>query len=304
MAEKVKNNENNYKPQDYRANRIYDGGRLLVPNRMPEKNSFEKVLEDHQQGQDFNAVHHPDQQTTNTATREAVRNVMSQKERFGQGKDKSEEKSKERESEREESAGEASQGPATARVKEADRRVIAKQGLSERGSRGQKDGKQGEPGGGGGQPSGRQGQFPGGSASGVRNLKGTGVVLRTDPKQMQFEAILQKGMAGATNEVAGTSKPREAKPGNLITKEMLDQIVQYCRLVTRTDGDKEMEMQLHDAVFKGLKIRVAMKNGKVDATFVTESGDLRGLFEAHKSDIRSTLAEKGIDVGAINVIMV
>ena len=73
--------------------------------------------------------------------------------------------------------------------------------------------------------------------------------------------------------------------------------------MTKVDGDKEIDMQLHEEVFKGLKLRVAVVKGKVAATLSTQSAEVRDLFQAQKHELHKALTEKGIDVSSIDVTM-
>jgi hypothetical protein len=70
------------------------------------------------------------------------------------------------------------------------------------------------------------------------------------------------------------------------------------------NGEKEMDVSLHEKVFKGLRLRVAMKQEKADVSFMTQSEEVRDLFLAHKRDLESALKEKGIEVGLLIVIMI
>ena len=47
-------------------------------------------------------------------------------------------------------------------------------------------------------------------------------------------------------------------------------------------GDKEMDVQLHETVFKGLRLKVRMVNGKAEVDFLTGSEEVRNLFQTQK----------------------
>ncbi len=107
--------------------------------------------------------------------------------------------------------------------------------------------------------------------------------------------------------VSGRSLPRADKASKLppiFNKALLDQIVRYCRVVTKTDGEKEIELELNEKIFQGLRLRVSSKDGEMLATFETRSPEAHALFQAHKNDLKQVLQEKGIAVRSINVIMV
>jgi flagellar hook-length control protein FliK len=119
----------------------------------------------------------------------------------------------------------------------------------------------------------------------------------------RFEMELQAAQSVSTTTQA-TPPPKAPKDPNIIPKAVMDQLVQYCRIVTKTDGDKEIDMQLHEQAFKGLRLKVSVNKGKVDATFTTESQEVMKLFNSQKAELRKALAEKGIEVGSINVVII
>ncbi len=288
MAEKIKESE---KPREtYRPNRLDPNrGRIIAPNRV-EKSPFQKVLEETHPLPQF-SPETGTTQTTQTATNQAVRSVVSQQEKYGRSKDQFDRHLKENEKEKEEKPSTSTGDSPKVRAKEAEDRVIGKSSVSDR--------RQGEGGGHGetssGQGQGRKGRHLAAMAA-QKPEKGIGEGKLGDVQKGHFEATL---------EAIGTATGPTTKPKpNPLTKAVLDQIVQYCRLVTKTDGDKEIDMQLHEAIFKGLKLKVSIVEGKVEATFITQSEEVLNLFQSQKSVLLQTLAEKGIDVRAIKVIMI
>ncbi len=289
MTEKIK--ENNYPRETNRPDRTaFDrGGRLLTPQKIPEKSSFQKVLDETSQGTDFSTTA-PESQKTGTETREAVKGVVSQQERYGKEKEDFKKRSTDREKDRDSTSKSESRDSGTTRVKEADKRVIARSNISERRHHGEGGGQQG-----GGKGTGQSGK--GSNLITATGLKG----IRLGPQEIvegRFALQMQKAAAEAT------AMAQKAKAPQMIPKALLDQLVQYCRIITKTDGDKEIDMQLHEEIFKGLKLRVASVKGKVEATFITHSEEVRDLFQARKGEIHKDLEEKGIEVKNINVIMV
>ena len=113
------------------------------------------------------------------------------------------------------------------------------------------------------------------------------------------------------NQAAIAAQPGSTEPSLTSTaaargipQHILDQVVQAARLIRRPDGKTEMEVQLHDEIFKGLRLRVALnKDGKVQATFVTSNRDVRDLFQQERGSIRSALEEKGLELEGVDVIM-
>ena len=286
MAEKV--NEN--RPSPNRPDRVDRGGRILTPQKTPEKSPFQKLLDETTQQKDFSADQQPGQPTA-TETKEAVKPVLSQQERYGRDKDQFEKRLKEKESDRDDAKTGGAKEAGTPRAKEAEKRVIARSSVGEQKHQGEGEGGGGHGGGTAGQGKKGKGFALGTESKGIRR----GELGEAKPGGFVLEAPAEGSMAAAV---------LKAKTPAVLTKALLDQLVQYCRLVTKTDGDKEFDIQLHEEVFKGLRLRIAMVKGKVEATFVTQSRETRDLFQAQKSEIREALAQKGIDVQTINVIMV
>lgn len=293
MAEKVDN-----KPKEvYRPERPDNkSSRMITPN-YGQKSDFQKILEDtDQKGSSSSGNYSSSGQPANTETKEAVRQAASQQERYGRDKDDSQKKSSDREHDRDDNAkpGESKES-STPRAKIAEKRVIGHGSMGERGH-------QGEGGGGTGTGSGK-GRGGSSGAAIPMEMRGAGRTMGGPSVKGKFEMELHAAQTVAQALPSVTPKKPE-KPAHMLTKAVLDQIVQYCRIVTKTDGDKELDMQLHEQIFKGLKLRVSVSKGKVDATFVTESEEVLNLFNAQKSVLAQALQEKGIAVNSVNVIMV
>lgn len=90
-----------------------------------------------------------------------------------------------------------------------------------------------------------------------------------------------------------------AQPG--LSQAVINQIVQYVRVGINRMGDKEMQIDLHEKVFKGLKLRVTSHKGKVGVHFIAADEDTRSVFEKNKGAIRDALEKKGILVEDIRV---
>lgn len=275
------------------------GGRIITPQRIPEKSPFAKLLDNNQQSLDYSSDDPGARQSSSAPlTREAVKPAASQQERYGHEKENFEKRLQEREKDREEGK---SSGPLSdssgLRGKQAEKKVIGRGSASEQKGQGRGEGH------GGGRPgSDSQGQGKRGKGSPfLPTMRAEKSVRRgslTEAKGTRFQLEASLGVT-RTNPLA-----KQAKAQPPLNKALLDQIVQYCRLVTKTDGDKELDMQLHEEVFKGLKLRVTMVKGKLDATFTTSNESVRDLFQGQKAEIQKALSEKGIDVRLINVIMI
>ncbi len=86
-----------------------------------------------------------------------------------------------------------------------------------------------------------------------------------------------------------------------IPPQILDQIVQYIRVGLNKNLDKEMQIDLSDKVFRGLSLKVALHQGKLQITFLTANADVRRLFESSKFEMKQALESKGHRVESLQV---
>lgn len=298
MENKVKNADDRSSHREvYRPGRntIERGARIPVSEKIG-KSLFQKLLDDTNQQQEDTSWSRSSEFSRAPEVREAVKPALSQRERYGHDKESFEKRFSEKESEREEVKAGSGENSGVPRGKIAEKKVIGRGALSERGSGG--GGKQGES----RQGMGGQGKRGGGffDLSLLREVKSIRKQSLRDASQSRFalELASVKGQQPAVSTgVEGTAAGRE------IPKALLDQIVQYGRLMTKTDGDKEIDLQLREDFFKGLRLRVTMAGEKVHASFVTSSTDVFQFFQAQKGPLHQLLSEKGVDVGSILVIM-
>ena len=263
-----------------------------------EKSAFDKIMEARQI-----QLQNPE---TSTATREAVKAPLSQQERFGKEKENFQKKLEEKEKDSDEKKTSDAPKSGANRAKQAEKKVVSRESSQEKGEgQSSKDQKGGE----GGQQGGQKGQ--GGSGQNTSSNKGNKGGDKRDQglqasKSSASESKIQRSEKGNFQiqlaEAASSSATKNAALPRTLSKAVLDQIVQYSRIMTRTDGDKEMEMQLKEEVFRGLRLRVRLKDGKVMATFITHSEAVRNLFQSQKAEITKSLEEKGIVVSSLNVI--
>lgn len=87
-----------------------------------------------------------------------------------------------------------------------------------------------------------------------------------------------------------------------LSQEILQWIVKSVRIGINGEGAKEIQCDLAPEIFKGLRLRVAAKNGKVAVTFGTGDEETRRLFLYEAPKIRKALEEAQIAVETINVI--
>lgn len=86
-----------------------------------------------------------------------------------------------------------------------------------------------------------------------------------------------------------------------IPPQVLDQIVQYVRVGLNKNLNREMQIDLSDKVFKGLSLKVALHQGKLQITFLTPHADIRRIFEASKGEISQALEKQGHRVAFLQI---
>lgn len=86
-----------------------------------------------------------------------------------------------------------------------------------------------------------------------------------------------------------------------LSQAVLNQLVQYVRIGINRMGDKEMQIDLHEKIFRGLKLRVTSNKGKVSVHFITADADTRSVFDKNSAAIKNALEKRGIVVEDIRV---
>ncbi|MFH1829440.1 MAG: flagellar hook-length control protein FliK [Pseudomonadota bacterium] len=162
--------------------------------------------------------------------------------------------------------------------------TIASQKVVGKGGRGQ--GGRGQSGGG------KQGGYDGSTAKRGLSKMLTKAGVKTIPMDLQKQFAAK--MARAAKEAATPSQAA-------LTQHVLDKIVQYVRIGINRSGDKEIQVDLHQKIFRGLKLRVIAREGKVGVHFRTSDKKGREIFEKNSDAIRDALAKKGIEVDEITI---
>lgn len=246
-----------------RDDRVRDMAKERVKPRPPAEGEFDKILERSKMAQQLG----PQQgQQMKTATEQAIREATRQQDR-DQERRRDEGEKKEGRDERQK--GEQSDG----RI--ADQKVVAKGRLKQ------------DSGGGGG---GHEGySSSGGRRELTRTLARSGV--RSVPVDLQgkFAGKLAKAMQQAAAQQAG------------LTQQVLNKIVQFVRIGINRRGEKEIRIDLSERIFRGLKLRVIARGGKVSVHFRTADPKGRKVFEKNADAIREALEKKGIEVDEIVV---
>lgn len=151
-------------------------------------------------------------------------------------------------------------------------------------------GPRGEGGRGGGQ--GRHGGYDGQTSRRNISKKLSKAGVRSLPTE------LQKRFAA---KMADMAKDITRPDASRLTQQVLNKIVQGVRIGLNRKGEKEIQLDLHERIFRGLKLRVTEKDGTVNVHFHTLDKNGRAAFEKNTDAIREALAKKGIEVGEITV---
>lgn len=87
-----------------------------------------------------------------------------------------------------------------------------------------------------------------------------------------------------------------------LQSEEIDQMIAAVRIALGPSGEKEMEIEMSDAFFSGLKLKVATSASGVVITFVCPNRDVMRLLLINRPRIYEALAAKKISVARVDVI--
>lgn len=146
--------------------------------------------------------------------------------------------------------------------------------------------------GGSGSQQGKKDQGGAGS-EGQQRLKTTSLKKTGDSKNIQGE-VRQAEFSAKLKTAEQTSRTQAMQ-------KIVNSIVQAFRLGVNADGEKELQLDLKETIFKGLRLRLVTKRGKVSVQLLTATADVRDLFEKSAPEIRKMLEQKGIAVAEIKV---
>lgn len=262
MAEEIKNIDR--RSLD-RADQLREADKPKPP-RKEGKSPFDEMLDQNRLLRQSTL----DKKSQNKAeTRQAMPEVERQMER-------QREQAKEREKEEEhkqESRDERRQAEA------AGKKVVGKAGLKEQ--KGESGGHGFEGGGSGQKKSGRQS---------VQGKKEIGSEEMGAVANKAFAQAFQKALAQSAKDLPKT-----------LPQEVLNQVVRHVRVGLNRQGEKEIELDLHQNVFKGLRLRFHSNHGRVNVHFLAANEGVKRLFEREAPRIRAALEGKGIAVETIQV---
>ncbi|MDO8527188.1 MAG: flagellar hook-length control protein FliK [Deltaproteobacteria bacterium] len=234
------------------------------PPRKEGKSTFDEMLEQSKQLQQ-GAVNTKTQ--SKTTTQQAIQEMEKRQER---SRDQSKDRDKEDEHKQDSRDGKSQTGVVT-------RKVIGKTGSDK-----QDGGSGGHSFEGGGSGSQKGERFlTKGKKVGEMNLQGT-----HKPFGKQFQLQLAKS---------------ETQLPKTLPQEVMNQLVRYVRIGLSREGMKELELQLHEKVFKGLRLRLSANHGRVKIHFLAANQEVRELFQRESANIEQQLVSKGIAVEEIRV---
>lgn len=102
------------------------------------------------------------------------------------------------------------------------------------------------------------------------------------------------------SKLSDAMKTRSASRAQL-TQQVINRIIQYVRVGINTKGEKEMQIELHERIFRGLKLRVIARGGKVGVIFRTSDTKGREVLEKNRDGLSKALKDKGIEVDEIEI---
>jgi hypothetical protein len=102
--------------------------------------------------------------------------------------------------------------------------------------------------------------------------------------------------------MTGASAMESAQAAKELPKALLDQIVQYVTIKRGKGLDDEIQIQLNDKIFQGLRIKVTSHQGEeVSVEFIVPNRSVEETFKNEREKIAIALGEKGVDLRDILV---
>lgn len=145
-------------------------------------------------------------------------------------------------------------------------------------------------GGGGG-----QGSFSGGQGSGSERKNLSKLLKSADVNSIPLD--LKGSFAKKLSE---SMKNQEANQTQL-SQQSLNKIIQSVKVGINMQGDKEIQLILSEKIFRGLKLKVTSRDGKVSVSFKSNDAKGREILEKNKEGLKKALADKGIEVDEIEI---
>lgn len=86
-------------------------------------------------------------------------------------------------------------------------------------------------------------------------------------------------------------------------QQIVNKVVQYFRLRKGVSGETELQIAFQEEIFKGLRLRLTEKDGKVSLLVTSADPDVRRLFESKRDELTQALAQKGITLDRYAISM-
>jgi flagellar hook-length control protein FliK len=130
--------------------------------------------------------------------------------------------------------------------------------------------------------------------------------LDQDLQQMQTDLTTSNqavGQPGPQMNAQGNNIPTGVVEvtGPKIPTQMLDKIVDQARVGVNAKGAPEFQFELKGDVLGGLKMRMNMEGGKLNAVFIAENSDIRRFIDGNLQDLRRSLEDRGIFIRDLEV---
>lgn len=245
--------------------RLADTKQKEKPREKNEPSRFDHILEQSKQQVTRQQSSQPLQQrASDEGAKEARRREEFRDRQQDQRRDK------------EEGDGEKRKAEGTREGKAGEQKIVAKASIRER---------QGGQGGDGGR---------GGSGAG-NERKSAAAVLKKDGAKQGILAAAGRFSAELKAKLAQVARSPQ------LPQEIINQLVQQIRLGLNMKGEKEIQIDLQEKIFRGLKLRVTSREGKVAIAFRTADLPSRDLFISNKEALRESLEKKGIHVDEISI---
>lgn len=154
-----------------------------------------------------------------------------------------------------------------------------------------------------------KGMLKDGQSGGQSSGEGRGQGFQGEMRKRQNTAV-EKLASGKEGPVSLANRFEQQLKNTLmqstksekLTQSILNQIVQSVRFGLNQEGEKEIQIRFQEQVFRGLKMRVSKKEGKVVVQFMTHDRKTREIFKRESANILAELQKKGITVAEMTVV--
>lgn len=234
----------------------------------PQESEFDQLLKKNQLSANMNP------QQSKVSSEQAIREAVKQQEKQGEEKKRDDDDGDRKNSSRQK--GERTES------RNSDHQRVEGKGGNRQGSEGGGSGGNNNSGGGGA----RQG-----SKRDLSKLarKGDESSLPVDLKGKFAQKLSKAIKAEGSNQAESIQR-------------MVDKIVQFVKVGINRNGQDEMQIELSDRIFRGLKLRVFSKgNGKIGISFRVADESNKKALAGTEGAIRKRLKEKGIDVDEFEI---